>query len=135
LVAIGIIVTFSLISIPSFIGYQRNSKLRNEARLLATNLRYAQQLAITTQNQYYVTMYTIPNNYYQLINSADSSVIKQVTLNPEIKFNLITGLTDNTVKFNATGGVVESGNIYLTNSVNTTSTLQIKPSGYVQISE
>jgi len=47
----------------------------------------------------------------------------------------VSGLTDNTVQFIDTGGVVSAGVIYLANTRNQTSTLDIKPSGYVKITE
>ncbi len=134
LTILGIIGIISLITIPLFINYQKTSKLKNEARLLATNLRLTQQLAITEQNVYYLKL-SPASNKYQIINSKTESIIKEVNLNTEVSIETITGFTDDKIQFTATGGVIEIGSIVLTNTVNEISTLQIKPSGYVEIIE
>lgn len=135
LTIVGIIALISLVTVPSFLNYQKNSKLQSESRLLATNIRYAQQLAITTQNLYAVKLFTQANSHYQIFDLNNNALIKDVSLDHETKINLVTGLTDNEIRFTATGGTIESGMIYLTNTLNNTSTLEIKPSGYVKISE
>jgi Tfp pilus assembly protein FimT len=133
---LGIIIFISLISIPTFIGFQKSSKLKNQARVMATDLRLAQQYAISEQIVYNFKL--IPgasSNSYQIIKTSDNSVIKTVTLDQEVRINQVSGLTDNTVQFIDTGGVVSAGVIYLANTRNQTSTLDIKPSGYVKITE
>ncbi len=131
-VALLIISLISLISIPMLANYQKTSKLKNEARLLATNLRLAQQLAITEQNIYYVA-FDFFSESYQIINSKDSKIIKAIKFDSEVKIEEISGFTDNKIQFNSTGGVMETGHISLSNSKNDISTLQIRPSGYVEI--
>ena len=134
LVAIGIIVMISVITIPLLVNYQKTSKLRSEARVLATNLRLAQQLAITEQNIYNVKLYPLSNSY-EIINSVTSAVIKEVDLTSEVTFNSINGFTDDTVQYTPTGSAIQSGSIVLINTKGEISTLQIKPSGYVEIIE
>lgn len=131
----GVAVLITLISIPSFLGYQKNSKLKNEARQMATNIRYAQQLAITTQNVYQVKIFPEEEKRYQIKDETNNTVIKDVYLATEVRVSQIENFTDRQIRFTATGGVIEAGNIYLVNTNNQTSTLQIKPSGYVQITE
>lgn len=129
----GVAVLISLISVPAFIGYQKNSKLKNEARQLATNIRYAQQLAITTQNIYQVKIFPENEKRYQIKDEKNDTIIKDVHFDSEIRVSQIDNFIDQMIRFTATGGVVEAGNLYLVNTNNQTSTLQIKPSGYVQI--
>lgn len=129
----GVTVLISLISIPAFIGYQKNSKLKNEARQLATNIRLAQQLAITTQNVYQIKIFSENEKRYQIRDENNDATIKDVYFDPEVRISQIDNFTDQIIRFTATGGVIESGNLYLVNTNNQTSTLQIKPSGYVQI--
>ncbi len=129
----GVTVLISLISIPAFIGYQKNSKLKNEARQLATNIRLAQQLAITTQNVYQIKIFSENEKRYQIRDENNDTTIKDVHFDPEVRISQIDNFTDQIIRFTATGGVIESGNLYLVNTNNQTSTLQIKPSGYVQI--
>lgn len=133
-VALGIIALISIISLPLLLSYQKTTKLRSESRVLAANLRLAQQLAVTEQTIYQVKFFSGTNSY-QIINSQTNEIIKTVDLDPEVSINQISGLTDNTAQYNATGGVLEPGYIVLINTKNTISTIQIKPSGYVQIIE
>lgn len=129
--AIGIIAIFS---VPTMANYQKATKLRNEARLLATNLRYAQQLAITEQIVYTVNFDTVTDTYV-ILNTSSGQTIKSVTLDSEVAISQINDLTDNTIQFIPTGAVIESGNIVLQNTKSAISTIFIKPSGYVEINE
>ncbi|OGY43142.1 MAG: hypothetical protein A3J62_03520 [Candidatus Buchananbacteria bacterium RIFCSPHIGHO2_02_FULL_38_8] len=130
-VTLLIISLITVISIPLFVNYQKTTKLRSEAQLLATNLRLAQQLAITEQIIYDLVL--LPDvNKYQIVNSETSQINKTVTLNPEVSINEINGFSANTIRFNPIGGVIEDGYIILVNTRNAASTIQIKPSGYVQ---
>ena len=56
-------------------------------------------------------------------------------LNPEVTIDGITTLSTSSVQFNGGGGAIEVGTISLTNTKNQTSTIEIKPSGYVQITD
>lgn len=134
LVALAIIALISLVSIPLLSNYQKTTKLKSEARVLATNLRLAQQLAITEQTIYNLKLFSLTQSY-QIINSKTLQIVKEVTLDSEVSIDEINNFTDDMVQFNPTGGVLETGNIVLINSRNIISTLQIKPSGYVQIVE
>ncbi|MFH0956003.1 MAG: GspH/FimT family pseudopilin [Candidatus Falkowbacteria bacterium] len=133
LVAISIIALLSTLTIPYLKKYQPNLKLNATARDLTTDLRYAQQLTVTEQKVYQV-VFDLINNKYQIqkIDTA-TTTIKTVALESEISFQRITGLTDNTVAFNYYGGVSEAGEIILTNDNNMTATINIKPSGYIQL--
>ncbi|MBU0647149.1 hypothetical protein KKC67_02340 [Patescibacteria group bacterium] len=133
IVSIGIIVLLSTISIPFFKKYQPNLKLNGAARELATDLRYAQQLTVTEQKIHQV-VFDINNNQYQILKiDTATTTIKTVTLDSEINIKEITGLTDNKVIFNYYGGVAYSGQIILSNINNLTITINVKPSGYIQL--
>lgn len=133
-IVLFIIILISLISIPLLINYQKTTKLKSESRVLTTNLRLAQQLAITEQNIYFLEIFPTLGNY-RIINSKNNDIIKQVELDQEVSIDEITGLTDNKVQFIATGAVIESGSIALINSRKEKSTILIRPSGYVDITE
>lgn len=134
MIALTVVVLISLISLPLFITYQKTTKLKSESRILVSNLRLAQQLAITEQNIYDLKLFP-DTKTYQIINEKDSSIKKTVVLNPEVSIAEVTGFTANTIRFVATGAVIETGTILLSNTNNNTTTLQIKPSGYVELSE
>ena len=134
LIVISIIGVISLIATPSLIHYQKKSKLKSEARILATNLRLAQQFAITEQNRYAVEL-SLLNGSYDIVNLITSEVIKSIILDPEVDIATTTNLTNNIIQFNPTGAVLEAGTIALINTKHETSTLEIKPSGFVDILE
>lgn len=133
-VVIAIISLLSLITIPALVNYQKTTKLRSEARLLATNLRYAQQLAITEQNIYSVKFFTSTDSY-QIVNENTGEIIINIILDSAVDISIINSFTNDTAQFNPTGAAVETGSIVLTNTKNQTSTIEIKPSGYVEITE
>jgi len=111
---------------------QKNTKLKSEARVLATNLRLTQQLAVTEQKIYQLKLFPLTKKY-QIVNSETSNVNKEVNLDTEVSISQISGLTNDLVSFNPTGGVAETGSITLTNTRSQISTINIKPSGYVEV--
>lgn len=133
IVALGIIALLSTLTIPYLKRYQPNLKLNAAARDLTTDLRYAQQLTITEQKIHQV-IFDLINEQYQIqkIDTA-TTTIKTVIFEPEVNLKQIDDLTDNKVVFNYYGGVSEAGKIFLTNINNATSTINIKPSGYIQL--
>lgn len=118
-----------------FRQYQPNLKLRAEAKQLIYDLRFTQQLTVTEQKIHYLEM-NIATGSYQVMREEESpappTLIKSVTLNEDVDFQQITGLTDNKVVFNSYGAVSESGNIILVNSNEKITTILVKSSGYVQ---
>lgn len=135
LVSFGIIALMATISIPYIRQYQPNLKLNATARDLTADLRYAQQLTITEQAAYLVDL-NLDNDSYQILKSGiATTTIKTVEFDSSVSFQQITGLTDNQVVFNFYGGVSESGQIVLINTNGKTATINVKPSGYVQLEQ
>ena len=134
-VAIGIIALLSTLAIPYLRKYQPNLKLNAAARALTTDLRYAQQLTVTEQKIHLVDFDLDQNKYDILKIGTATTTIKSVNLDPEISFKEITGLTDNQAVFNYYGGVSQAGTVILTNTNNVDATVNIKPSGYIQLQE
>lgn len=133
LVTLGIIALLSTLTIPYLKKYQPNLKLNAAARDLTTDLRYAQQLTITEQKIHQV-IFDLVNNKYQIQKiDAATTTIKTVSFESEVSLKQIVDLTDNKVVFNYYGGVSQSGEIILTNANNASSTIYIKPSGYIQL--
>lgn len=135
LVVMGIIALLSAIAIPYIRKYQPNLKLNGAARDLTADLRYAQQLTITEQKVYLVSLDAAQEKYEILKIDLATTTIKTVNLDPDVSFEEITGLAYNQVVFNFYGGVSQPGQIVLTNINNATSTINIKPSGYVELAE
>ena len=133
LVTISIIALLSTIAIPYLKRYQPNLKLNAAARDLTTDLRYAQQLTITEQKVYQVVL-DITNDSYEIQKvDTTTTTIKAVSLESEISIKQVIDLTNNKVIFNYYGGVSQAGQIVLTNTNNLDATINIKPSGYIQL--
>jgi prepilin-type N-terminal cleavage/methylation domain-containing protein len=132
LFAISIIAIMTAVGIPFYQNIIKNLNLNSVSRSLASDLRYAQQLAVTTQVNHGV-IFSILNNSYQLKNQGTQTVIKTVTIDDGIRLDSIVGLESDTATFNATGAATSTGIITLINENNRTSTIEIKPSGYVKI--
>lgn len=132
-VGLGVITLLMTISIPYLRRYQPNMKLDGQSRSLAADLRYAQQLTVTEQAVHAVD-FNLGGDSYQIIKiGVASTTVKTVEFDPEVSFQQITGLTDNRVVFNYYGGVSQSGQVVLINTNFKTATINIKPSGYVQL--
>lgn len=132
-IIIAIIGIVALISLPLIQSYRPTLKLNAVSRDLATDLRYAQQQAVTEQISYQVSL-DLVGKKYQIIKKNDGAVIKTTVLPNDITWSVMApGFTDNKIEFVLTGAVVEAGQIILTNQQNNSLTVDIKPSGYVKL--
>ena len=135
LVSFGIIALMATISIPYIRQYQPNLKLNATARDLTSDLRYAQQLTVTEQVVYLVD-FDLDNDSYQILKSGvATTTVKTVEFDSDISFQQIINLSDNQVIFNFYGGVSEAGQIILVNTNGKTVTINVKPSGYIQLEQ
>ncbi len=134
LIILGIIVILISISIPLINNIRPQLILSGAVRDLITNIRYAQQLAVTEQADHGVYFSTTTEDKYQIIrhkNGADS-VVKEKLLPDGINFQQITPLTSNEIRFNPYGAVDEDGEITLINNNGATTTVRISSSGFVK---
>ncbi|MEI6288058.1 MAG: GspH/FimT family pseudopilin [bacterium] len=129
-IVLAITSIIATISIMIYKQLEPNLDLDANTRQVASDLRYAQQLTVTEQAIYSVQF---DQSHYSIINTVSAKTILSRTLKQNITLPTITGFTDNTVRFTPTGAAIQSGIIYLKNSKNTTSSVEIKPSGYVEI--
>ena len=135
LVSFGIIALMATISIPYIRQYQPNLKLNATARDLTSDLRYAQQLTVTEQVIYLVD-FDLDDDSYQILKSGvATTTVKTVEFDSDISFQQIINLSDNQVIFNFYGGVSEAGQIILVNTNGKTVTINVKPSGYIQLEQ
>jgi len=132
LVVLSIIGIIAAISVPTYKTIGPDLNLNAASRDVASDLKLAQQLAVTEQNIYSV-IFNLDQNSYQIKNNVTEQVIKNIILNSQINISTSSGLTANTAAFNATGAALETGTITLTNANNHQATIEIKPSGYVKI--
>ena len=130
---IAIIALIIGISLPYIRNYQIDSKLSAEARELSGNLRHAQQLSVTNQTVHGVEFDISNDSYFVKKYGGSTTTVKGVVLDPSVSLEEVNGLSDNRVKFNFYGGVDNAGEVILNNINNSTSTIRIKPSGYVEV--
>jgi len=135
LVSLGIIVILAAVTLPFYKKYQPNLELNGVARNMASDLRYAQQLTLSEQVAYSVQFNTSSDSYDIIRGGATPTTIKSVTFPENVIYQQITELTGNKVTFNSYGAVSQGGTVVLININNKTSTINIKPSGYVQIQQ
>ena len=120
------------ISVPVYSQMAPTIKLNSVTRAITSDLRYAQQLAVTQQINHAV-FFDLVNNSYFIINLESQAQIKTVEIENGVSIQNISDLTDNQAIFGATGAVVEAGQITLLNQKNDSAIIELKPSGYVQI--
>ncbi|MFA6918592.1 MAG: GspH/FimT family protein [Patescibacteria group bacterium] len=132
LIVISIIGIVSLISLPVYKNITPNIILNSSVRDMASDLRYAQQLAVTEQKIYSVQFNVLANSY-RIFQADSGEVIRSRDINSQVKINSVSGLTSSTASFTVTGASLESGEISLMNKNGKINIIEIKPSGYVKI--
>ena len=134
IVSLGIFLLMATISIPYFRSFRQNVELSETAREIVSSLRYAQQLTITEQIPHGVYFNEAIDSYFVFKLITPTSTITAVSLPADISFSSVSGFTSNLVNFNSYGSVDQAGEIILSSTNNASSTITVKPSGYVQIS-
>ncbi len=134
LVVIGILGILVSISIPIMRNFQPGLQLRNSTQEIISDLRYAQQLTITQQREYCVRFFPAEKKY-QIIQCGSSEFLSEISLPDGIRSITTSGFTNDEIEFNPYGAVKESGSVVLENTNNKTKTIEIRPSGFVRISE
>jgi type II secretory pathway pseudopilin PulG len=139
---IEILIILTIIGIISGIGFfifnqiQPKIQLNGTARELITDLRYAQQLAVSEQTKYGVFFSTTtpetPDEYKLIKYGTETEEIFVKKLPEKINFYQIIGFANQEVVFNPYGAVQEEGKIILINNQNTTTTIDVRPSGFVK---
>ncbi len=136
IVAIAIIGLMTTLSIPYIRNFQRTLKLSSAQKEITSNLRLAQQSAVTQQVVYSVKFYVDHNDYEILkLNNGETSTVKYVELPDNINIQEVSDSDDNEVEFNFYGGVDEPCQVVLSNSQDKLGKINIKPSGYVELKQ
>lgn len=110
---------------------QPTARLNEAALALESDLRFASELASTTQIPHTVS-FNLMENSYALKVSAPEKIIKTVALAGMLSIEATT-FAKNTVEFNILGGAVLTGTITLQYGESATKTIEVRPSGYVRI--
>lgn len=132
MIIVAILGLIATVSVPFYRAAALNLTLSGAARDLASDLRLAQQQAVTTQINHSVAFNQAANTY-AVINASTGAVIKSSRINSQIFIQSINSLANDTVTYNATGAATATGSVILSNPGGKTATIEIKPSGYVEI--
>ena len=133
--AIGILTMLSLLAMPLLQRYRSNLDLNGISKDLTSDLRLAQQLTISEQNIHLIQFDTAAKNYSLLKLSPATTTVKSISLPAGTSYQAIDSNLNNQVRFNSFGGVSQSGKIVLINTLSKTATINIKPSGYVELQQ
>jgi len=133
LIIITVIGILVLISIPVFRIFEPALQLSGVTRDLVSDLRYAQQLTVTEQVEHGVR-FSISLEKYQVIRYVTpEEILKEKELPSLVSFEKIEGFTNDEVKFNPYGAVKESGTVTLKSDREKTTTIDVRPSGFIKI--
>jgi len=111
IIVLAILSIIFSISIPQFNDIIARYELQTTARMVASDLRLAQQMAIS-KGEYYRILFDLFNrDRYQLLSG--TKMIKQVFLPKGVKLSA-TSFNGNTVMFTPLGAPVPAGRIMLT---------------------
>jgi len=134
IIVIAIIAILAGIAFSTFQAFQPSLQLSEATRTLSTNLRYAQQLSVTEQVNYCVDLYP-DEKKYKVVQCESLDLVSEIVLNEEIQSIALAGFINERVEFNPYGAARRSGTITIQNTNNDTKTIQVKPSGFVKVSE
>jgi prepilin-type N-terminal cleavage/methylation domain-containing protein len=134
LIVITIIAIIAGISVPAFRSFQPDFQLSGAVRDLVSDLRYAQQLTVTEQINYCLKFF-LAEKKYQIIQCGQNQPLLEKLFPEGIKALTVNGLTDNKVEFNPYGAVKEDGTIILENTRDKTKTIEVRPSGFVKVTD
>jgi len=132
-IVISIIVVLVTISIPVWRSIQPTMNLDMSVRSLVSDLRYAQQLAVAEQIVHGVRFDFVGNGYQIIKYGATEEIIKTESLPAGITLEEINGFGE--AQFVPYGSVEESGEVRLVNTQNKIKIIDIRPSGFVRISD
>lgn len=133
LVSFAIVVLLAGISVTYLRQAGPGSILSAGSQNLATDLRYASELAVATQVRHAVRFNNPATSQYTIVALETlERTIKTVLLNSALSFGLIT-LPGGTAEFNSLGAATTPGTVLLQHQNGIQKTIDIRPSGYVQI--
>lgn len=128
-------------AIPAWRRYAPRLKLRQEADKIVDELKLSQQRTVSEQISYAVLFYTDTDSYEVVRFNPDPEspgeyipeTLSVKTLDPEIDLVQLYDFSSPQVRFTAAGGVLDIGQIELANAHGDIRTLDIRPSGFIEI--
>lgn len=133
LVSFGILaLIIGIVSIAFIRQASTGQLMQTAAQQIAADLRYAAELAVTTQIRHAVRFDLALSRYTVVALQTPERMIKAVTLDSPLSLASTT-LPLSTAEFNSVGAVSVPGTVTLRHQDGTTRIIDIRPSGYVRI--
>lgn len=129
---VAVIGILLLVSVPTFSSLRARYQVGGAAKLLSSDLRYAQQRSVTEQAAYGLRLSPALGSYEVFRVGPPETLDRLVTLDPLVSIVSPTGLANDTVTFNAAGAPSASGDVTLRHANGTTVTVSVRPSGYIK---
>lgn len=133
LVVMAIIGIMAAVSWAALKNLQPSWRLDGAVRDLTTDLRYAQQGAITEQVNYGIHFSSSTDEYQIIRYGTTTENVLEKSLPEGVDFYQITGFSNDEAVFNPYGAVKEAGSISLINTEQKIKTIEVRPSGFVKI--
>ncbi|MFA6393377.1 MAG: prepilin-type N-terminal cleavage/methylation domain-containing protein [Patescibacteria group bacterium] len=135
-IVISIMALLTAITIPYLTKFQPNLKLTAAGRMLAADLRLAQQLTVTEQTVHLISLDISGDSYSLLSLGTATTTVKSVILPADVFFDS-ANTTVAEIRFNSYGGAAggAAGQIQLKNTNEKFMVVNIKPSGYVELKD
>lgn len=133
LVVIAIIAIATGIFFSVFRALQPSLRLGSVARDLATDLRSAQQSAVTEQLNFGVYFSTTTEEYEIKKYGTETKTVLVKSFPQGVEYKEVTGFSQSEAIFNPYGAVQEMGSVSLTNIKGEIKTIEVRPSGFVKI--
>lgn len=133
LLVIAIVTLIAGMSMPALRTYQSTLEVSSLGRDVASDLRYAQQESVTQQINHAVVFDDIDT--YSIVKRGEpDEILETKNLSGGVEFSSIN-FTGNYAEFNPYGAVRESGSVVIEDDGGKTLTIEVKPSGFVEVIE
>lgn len=134
MIVVAIIGIFIVAAAPKMGGSKNDFKLYTTARNLVADIRYAQELSISTKDNH-IVVFNSDENWYKIRNVTTSKTIKRVEFSGGITYEKMVDSSDNSIGegivFDSTGKPYESDE---TTQLTTLTTIYLKASNvYIYI--
>jgi prepilin-type N-terminal cleavage/methylation domain-containing protein len=134
-VTLSIIAVLSCIVVPFSFGAVMKNELKTAARMIASDIRYGENKALTEQySSYKITFVPTSNEYRKYFDKKNINNYERVEMPPRIKMSSAVFGTEQKLYFNSKGSVLVGGSVTLTDGRGNWAFVRVTPvTGRVRI--
>lgn len=133
MIAIAILIIVTAIFSGTLRTIQPSLKLDGALQDLTSDMRFAQQEAVTEQVEYGLIFFKSSDSYKVVRYGESEEHVLEKNLPSGVAFYQITGFSEDTVVFNPYGAAQEPGTVSLINEKGSIALAEVKPSGFVKV--